>query len=361
MSPKKPDSVCVRVATTDKVSFMVSMDGAKLTYKSLVDKIKEKYAETVNIYPRVSSSPGTPPSKVKAKDIDVIALRNYQGMHIDEKVSMDTICSMDPFPSSPTIGVVLKKDAEKSPAAASWQFRGTTLEFVTPGGDGDAHMADAASAHAAAKQSTPAADKIKKRKAEHITADSPAVVLSDAVKAKVDSIVAAGLCKREDLDDVALGRLAGVESDSKALEVLDKFSGPEIETCENKSRHLMKIIRETAGSASPVKAKAPAAEKPSKDEEPSKKAKTDTVRAPTRPTWPTRHTLMCACAHCSPSPSLFSPPPHHSSSLSLCGELEFQFATRSCSCVWCLHSYVCVCVPTCLAEPVLVQVGESVP
>ena len=42
MSPKKPDSVCVRVATTDKVSFMVSMDGAKLTYKSLVDKIKEK-------------------------------------------------------------------------------------------------------------------------------------------------------------------------------------------------------------------------------------------------------------------------------------------------------------------------------
>lgn len=267
------------MATTDKVAFMVSMDGSKLSYKSLVDKIKEKYAETVNIYPRIGS-PGTQPQKVKAKDIDVLCLRNYQGMHIDDKVSMETICSMDPFPQSPTIGVVLRKDAERSPAAAQWQFRGTTLEFVTAptNAENDVHMADSAAAQTSSKLSTPS-DKIKKRKAEHITTDVPPVVLSSAVNAKVDSIVASGMCKRDELDDVALGRLAGIGEDKKALEVLDKFVGPEIETCDNKSRHLMKIIREMAGSASPVKAKTHAAAVPAKEEESAKKSKTETVSA----------------------------------------------------------------------------------
>lgn len=275
---KTDERLFMRVCASDNVSFVVPVpkkEVESITYESLVSKIREKYVETCNVYS--TAAPGMP--QVKSKDVEVMLLRNFDGAHVGPEVRFHEMCNLDPNPSSPTVGVVLRKDVEADASALHWRFKGRELSFETGTSKlaVPTFVASDTQGHAAAvavtSKAAPTPKSSKKRKAE---TPAPATAeLPDAVKEKLERIFESGECSKGDIDDIALGRLAGLPV-SKGIEVLGRFAGPELADAPNKSRHLMMVIREL-GSA---KDKGQAAPKQTDDQSApaSKKAKTDDAK-----------------------------------------------------------------------------------
>ncbi len=278
MGPKKQadEKVVIRVSTSDQVSFTVSVDADKCSstsYDAFLEKIQEGYAKTLNAYGQADIKPGT---------VEVVSLRNFHNIHLnkDEQATLDKICSLDPMPQSPTVGVVLRNDLRKTPDIVRWKFRGSQLDFVSNGGPQilQEHALPASSKKGIAvvtKAPAQTPENGKKRKAEQIStkpAASPTPAkLSAALKAKLEGLFKAGVCKKEDIDEIAVCKLASLSED-KGAEVLTKFGVIKIPEGENKSKHLMKLIREVQ----PAPAKNAAADKKKEEIEPtSKKARTD--------------------------------------------------------------------------------------
>jgi hypothetical protein len=287
MGPKKQtdEKVVIRVSTSDQVAFTVSVDAdkcASTSYDAVVEKIREGYAKTLQSYGQANVEPSS---------VEVVSLRNFHNIHLnkDEQSTLDKICSLDPLPQSPTVGVVLRNDLKKTPDIIRWKFRGSQLDFVSNGGP--QIMQDTAIVSATsnkvippvkpAKALTQTPENNKKRKADQVSNAAPSPTpakISSAVQSRIDALVQSGVCKKDELDSMALGRLAALP-EAKGIEALNKLAVSKLPEGQNKSKHLMKVIKDLQ-----PKAKADADPKASPAEPAAKKARNDPPKSPVKET-----------------------------------------------------------------------------
>jgi hypothetical protein len=285
MGPKKQtdEKVVIRVSTSDHVAFTVSVDAdkcASTSYDTVVEKIREGYAKTLQLYGQTNVQPN---------NVEVVSLRNFHNIHLnkDEQSTLDKICSLDPIPQSPTVGVIFRNDLKRTPDIIRWKFRGSQLDFVSNGGP--QIMQDTSIISAANNKNIPPVkpakalaqtpENSKKRKADQVsnTAPSPTPAkISTAVQSRIDALIQSGVCKKDELDSMALGRLAALP-EAKGIEALNKLAVSKLPEGQNKSKHLMKVIKDLQ-----PKAKADADSKASPAEPAAKKARNDPPKSPVK-------------------------------------------------------------------------------